>query len=141
MVRRAGAALAAPRLQIIDFEYGAFNHRGFDLANHFCEHCGFDFDLARHPSPAAQEAFLREYCAEARLEPPAGVAPAAFLGALQRRVARFALASDLWWGLWALVQARVSPLDFDFAGYGARRLAAYNIHKAALFPRAPLHAA
>ena len=154
----AGAgALAGARLQLIDFEYGAFNHRGFDLANHFCEHCGFDFALASHPSRATQHAFLRDYCAEAGLLQrfsgrataaaatideggEEGEDEAAFLDALQARIARYVLASDLWWGLWALVQARESAIDFDFAGYAARRLAAYDVHKAALFPAAPLHA-
>jgi hypothetical protein len=61
----------------------------------------------------------------------------AFLDALQRRVERFCLASDLFWGLWARAQARISLIDFDFAGYSARRLAAYDARKAELFPRAP----
>ena len=34
-------------IQGVDFEYGGFNYAGFDLANHFCEYAGFDFDLDR----------------------------------------------------------------------------------------------
>jgi ethanolamine kinase len=43
------------RTQIIDFEYGGYNYAGFDFANHFCEHAGFDFDLDRwYPDRSAQ---------------------------------------------------------------------------------------
>ena len=28
------------RVQFIDFEYGGYNLRGFDIANHFCEYAG-----------------------------------------------------------------------------------------------------
>jgi thiamine kinase-like enzyme len=28
------------RVQFIDFEYGGYNHRGFDIGNHFCEYAG-----------------------------------------------------------------------------------------------------
>jgi ethanolamine kinase len=139
----AGDGDNTARLHVIDFEYAAFNHRGFDLANHFCEHCGFEFERARFPPRAAQRAFLAEYCAAAALGAagPAGGAVGAvggaFLDALQRRVERFCLASDLFWGLWARAQSRISLIDFDFAGYSARRLAAYDERKAQLFPRAP----
>ena len=34
-------------LHLIDFEYGAYNHRGFDFGNHFNEWAGFDCDYAR----------------------------------------------------------------------------------------------
>lgn len=52
----------AQRMQFIDFEYGKYNFRGFDFANHFCEYAGFDFDLAKwYPSADAQRAFLLAY--------------------------------------------------------------------------------
>jgi len=30
------------KIMIIDYEYANYNPRAFDLANHFCEYCGFD---------------------------------------------------------------------------------------------------
>ena len=33
-------------------------------------------------------------------------------------------------GLWAVVQARHSPIDFDFATYATVRLAAFTLHRA-----------
>ncbi len=37
-----------PALTIIDFEYGGYNYRGFDLGNHFNEWAGFDCDYSRY---------------------------------------------------------------------------------------------
>lgn len=37
-----------PELMIIDFEYCAYNYRGFDLANHFLEY-SFDYTNEVHP--------------------------------------------------------------------------------------------
>lgn len=59
-----------PELMIIDFEYCAYNYRGFDLANHFLEWT-FDYTngespyfyhkLDQYPSTEQQEAFIRQY--------------------------------------------------------------------------------
>lgn len=37
----------------------------------------------------------------------------------------FALASHLYWGIWAVVQARYSPIDFDYMGYHGLRYGEY----------------
>jgi ethanolamine kinase len=34
-------------LTVIDFEYGAYTYRGYDIANHFCEYAGFECDYTR----------------------------------------------------------------------------------------------
>lgn len=41
------------------------------------------------------------------------------------------LASHLFWGSWALVQAQLSSIDFDYAGYAQRRQAAFLDHSRA----------
>ena len=52
-------------VRLIDFEYGSWNFRGFDLANHFCEFAGFDCDYFRgFPSREMQEAFVVAYVGE-----------------------------------------------------------------------------
>lgn len=40
--------LGEPKLVLIDFEYCAYNHRGFDIANHFQE-WAFDYTNPEHP--------------------------------------------------------------------------------------------
>ena len=34
-------------LTVIDFEYGAYTYRGYDIANHFCEYAGFECEYTR----------------------------------------------------------------------------------------------
>lgn len=136
---------------MIDYEYGAYNPRGFDLANHFCEHAGFDFDLDRwYPSRDQQMRFYRLYlralddhsAAASSSGSGSGVPPLppapirahpCFTAALYARVNQYALASSLWWGIWALVQARHSPIDFDFMAYAVTRLTAYDKHRRQFF--------
>lgn len=57
----------------------------------------------------------------------------AFVEALRTEVNRWALPSHLWWSAWAVVQARYSPIDFDFVDYARLRLAGYRLHKEAFF--------
>lgn len=136
------AGVIAPgAVRLIDYEYAGYNYAGFDVCNHWCEHAGFDFDLdAGYPRPRAQAEWLAAY-AQARGAPrhlwdvasPESAAAAATAGAALDEMARvangFAVASDLWWGLWSLVQARHSPLDFDYLGYAAVRLGAVSRHR------------
>ena len=54
--------LHSGELRFIDFEYGAYNFRGYDFGNHFCEYAGFDFDLEKsYPSRAQAKLFLKAY--------------------------------------------------------------------------------
>jgi ethanolamine kinase len=111
-----GASETPPPLHVIDFEYGGYNPRGFDLGNHFNEWAGFECDYARYPSHDQQRAFLAAYAAggddgddgdddPAAAAAAAAVAPAA-LDALQLEANVFALASHLYWAVWALIQAK-----------------------------------
>ena len=34
------------RFYVIDFEYGAYGYRGYDLGNHFNEYAGFECDYS-----------------------------------------------------------------------------------------------
>ncbi|RLN85089.1 hypothetical protein BBJ28_00001104 [Nothophytophthora sp. Chile5] len=118
------------RVQIIDYEYGGYNFRAFDFANHFCENCGFELDLALYPGVEKQFAFFKAYMSTAapkllaQLE--ANRESKAFFHALYDVVNRYALASHLFWGYWALVQAAHSKIDFDFLEYAGKRFAAFD---------------
>ncbi len=122
------------RVQLIDFEYGGYNYAGFDVGNHFCEHAGFDFDLDKwYPKPEVAKHFLQAYVAR-RMPDAASAASKQFSGpdaeaceeafwAEGVRVANlFALASHFFWGLWAVIQSKHSPIDFDFMKYAVERL-------------------
>ena len=122
------------RVQIVDYEYADWNYLGFDVANHFCEYVGFDFTAekfeAAYPSAETQRAWFNAYLTSAGanhalLHRP-GAALDAFYDEIFKGIGRFALASHLWWGLWAALQAKYSPIDFDYAGYCENRLAAFR---------------
>ena len=119
-------AYPSEEVLFIDFEYGGFDFRGFDLANHFCEYAGYDFDVEKwYPSKAKQQLFFRAYVAATGGVPAAAQAQPGgedeFFEALYDIVCRFALTSNFFWGLWAIIQARHSPIDFDFMEYARMR--------------------
>jgi thiamine kinase-like enzyme len=68
----------APSLWLIDYEYAAYNFRGFDLGNHFCETYidnaasgdpFFVIDVLSFPTDAAITAFARRYLEHLRGAP------------------------------------------------------------------------
>lgn len=119
------------RVWLIDFEYSCYNYRSFDLANHWCEHAGFDCNYVRgYPSDETQKTFLRGYLEHAcpGLVNGGGDADLVIEYA-QKVVNRYALASHLFWCIWAVVQSRYSAVDFDYLGYALLRYRGYEEHK------------
>ncbi|KAJ4844614.1 hypothetical protein Tsubulata_023440 [Turnera subulata] len=110
------------KLYIIDFEYGSYNYRGYDIGNHFAEYAGYDCDYSLCPSKDQQYHFIRHY-----LQPdnPDKV-PDKDIEALYVESNTYMLASHVFWALWALIQAKMSPIDFDYIGYFFLR---YNEYK------------
>jgi hypothetical protein len=39
------------KIYIIDYEYGSYSYQGYDIANHFNEHAGFECDYSLYVSP------------------------------------------------------------------------------------------
>jgi len=91
------------RMWVIDWEYGGMTDPYFDLGD-FC---------VEHPLTADEEKFvLSAYCG----------------GMDEHRYARMMLhklVADLWWSIWAMIQCRVSKIDFDFYEYGTDRIARF----------------
>ncbi|XP_051132238.1 probable ethanolamine kinase [Andrographis paniculata] len=110
------------KLYLIDFEYGSYNYRGFDIGNHFNEYAGFECDYTMFPTKEEQYHFFRHYL---KPDNPNEVSDAE-LEALYVETNAYTLASHLCWGLWGLVQAKVSPIDFDYLEYFFLR---YNEYK------------
>ena len=55
------------------------------------------------------------------------------LEALHRECNAYALASHLFWGLWAVIQGRNSAVDFDYMEYAKARFDAYFLEKPKIF--------
>ena len=78
----------------------------------------------RYPSEEVRAHFLRAYFAARGLDlPPDGLALA------QRLLQAMSVEAELRWVLWAVVQARASPVDFDYLEYAQQRKAAYFAYK------------
>jgi thiamine kinase-like enzyme len=87
------------RLWIIDWEYGGMNDPFFDLGDVAVE----------HPlSPKQEEKLLSAYAG--RYEPEE-----------LARMRLHKLTADVWWGMWGMIQDKISALDFDFKAYGLHR--------------------
>ena len=111
---------ATDEVRFIDYEYGDAGYAGFDVANHFGEYAGFDSDFARgYPDPTTRRDFAAAYL---------GTRDATVLDDFDRFVRFFTLVDHLWWGSWAVVQARHSPIDFDFMEYARLRFAGLAYH-------------
>jgi len=135
--------------QLIDFEYGWFSYLGHDLANHFCEYAGFDFAACLdrdYPVGLKKLPTVRCYCdaafksssspdASSLVKELAALLPRddAEYAALCDALDKFALAPSAFWGLWSVLQAKHSPIDFDFAQYAVDRWWGFETHRRAFF--------
>lgn len=124
-------------VQFIDFEYGSFNDRAFDIANHFCEMMGFEVDRSLYPSAEHQRLWVHAYVTESRKqEEQLGRASVLSLeeevDMLAETVTHFEAAAHLYWGIWAVVQNHHSLInDFDFLDYSRKRLSFFQELRAA----------
>ncbi|XP_060100632.1 choline/ethanolamine kinase [Heteronotia binoei] len=133
--------LSSDRLMLIDFEYSSYNYRGFDIANHFCEwvynysHDQWPFYKAsqeNYPSRPQQLHFIRSYLSEAngKSVPPSPEEQEHLEAEMLLEISRFTLASHFFWGLWSIVQAKISTIEFGYLEYAQCRFEAYFQQKA-----------
>jgi ethanolamine kinase len=124
-------------VSFIDYEYATPAPATFDIANHFAEWGGFDCDFSVLPTRAQRRDFLAAYISSLTSFGPSAAAAhgpdeEARLRALMAQVDRFRGAPGFYWGIWALIQATISQIDFDYAGYAEIRLSEYYAWKDAL---------
>lgn len=124
------ATPTTPRMTIIDWEYGHYNYRGFDLGNHFNEWMfdysmtgqpGFEWTAANYPSKEMQYQFFRSYLRASGKEEITN----ADLMSIYKETNTLALHSHFTWGVWAMVQAQTSSIDFDYTAYALTRFESY----------------
>jgi thiamine kinase-like enzyme len=94
------------KMWLLDWEYGGMNDPYFDLG---------DFAIEHPFSREQEELIIKVYC-----------------GDLQEdklyRLLLHKLTADLWWSLWAMIQVKISKLDFDFYQYGIDRYARFRMN-------------
>ncbi|NXR07123.1 CHKB kinase, partial [Semnornis frantzii] len=129
---------SSDKLMLIDFEYSSYNYRqglysppspfsprGFDIGNHFCEwvynytHPAWPFFKAspeNYPSRQQQLHFIQHYLWD-EAERCGDTTPEERLRAedeMLTEINRFALASHFFWGLWSILQAKMSTISFGY---------------------------
>ncbi|XP_030624947.1 ethanolamine kinase 1 isoform X1 [Chanos chanos] len=118
---------AEGHVKFIDYEYAGYNYQAFDIGNHFNEFAGVnEVDYSLYPGRSLQLQWLRAYLESYKEHKGLGREVSnTEVEVLFIQVNRFALASHFLWGLWALIQAQYSTIDFDFLGYAVLRFSQY----------------
>lgn len=127
------------RLCFIDYEYGSYNFRGYDIGNHFCERSikyglpewpHFKLDPKKYPNKRQQRLFFTSYLTQYHISTgkPAEVTEEE-IAQLTREVNAFALAAHFLWGLWAIIQASTSDLEFGYLEFAKARFEAFASSK------------
>ncbi|GAB5588652.1 hypothetical protein Unana1_03552 [Umbelopsis nana] len=124
------------RLVVVDFEYSGYNPRGFDIANHFCEWTA-DYHSSEpakmhpdcYPTVAEQVRFVNAYLDERDLIQGTKSSQHVRQSEVEqvlRECEAYAIASHFFWGLWGLIQANQSEIDYDFFQYATERLTSFQ---------------
>ena len=124
-------------IKFIDYEYGAFNFQAYDIANHFNEFAGVDSpDYSLFPNKDYQLKWLtlylnafyekvNEFYADKNEADQAVLVDTGLVESFYTEVNMFTAASHLLWGIWSLVQAQNSNIEFNFVNYAHIRLNEY----------------
>ncbi|XP_042531784.1 choline kinase alpha isoform X2 [Dipodomys spectabilis] len=124
------------KLMLIDFEYSSYNYRGFDIGNHFCEwmydysyekYPFFKANIQKYPTRRQQLHFISSYLTtfQSDFEKLSSEEQSFIEEEILLEVNRFALASHFFWGLWSIVQAKISSIEFGYMDYAQARFDAY----------------
>lgn len=113
-------------LCLIDYEYCAYNYRGFDIANHFIEWT-YDYTNPIYPHYTAnQELFpTRDQQTEFLKQYFQCMGNDESMEIILHEVQHFILASHLLWGLWSIVNSHTSKITFGYKEYAEERLKSY----------------
>ncbi|XP_013884346.1 choline/ethanolamine kinase [Austrofundulus limnaeus] len=122
------------KLMLIDFEYSSYNYRGFDFGNHFCEWM-YDYTYnewpfykatpENYPTREQQLLFIRSYLTEQRKHTDSTMDQTQVEENMILEANRYALASHFLWGLWSIIQAKLSKIEFGYMDYAQCRFDAY----------------
>ncbi|XP_021966981.1 ethanolamine kinase 1 isoform X2 [Folsomia candida] len=113
------------RVTFIDVEYAMPNYPAFDVANHFLEFAGVpELNYSKCPGKEFRLRWISEYLANLRLDWEGGkvITEEEF----NHWVDLCTPASHLFWGLWAIHQARHSTIQFDYVQYVGKRFAEFT---------------
>ncbi|KAI9754645.1 MAG: hypothetical protein M4579_004608 [Chaenotheca gracillima] len=127
---RSGPASDIETVSFVDYEYATPSPAAFDIANHFAEWGGFECDYNVLPTITQRKEFLRDYQRSYHSHLPSSSGKASDTNEEEVQqlfdlVDRFRGVPGFYWGIWALIQATISQIDFDYAAYAETRLGEY----------------
>ena len=112
------------KLMVIDYEYGSYNYRGYDIGNYFCEmmfvnstghHPYFSYDFNNYPNRKQQINFARAYIKKYKeIQCSDHLNSKLNEEQILNEANKFALASHIFWIMWSIGQASSSTIDFDY---------------------------
>lgn len=126
--RATSAASTSEIVSFIDYEYATPSPAAFDIANHFAEWGGFDCEHDLLPTKAQRLDFICEYVESYFEHISTKKSPVDQKAEVQRlfnEVDAFRGVPGFYWGIWAIIQAKISQIDFDYASYAEVRLGEY----------------
>ncbi|KAI7311886.1 hypothetical protein KC315_g12183, partial [Hortaea werneckii] len=119
-------------VSFIDYEYATPVPAAFDIANHFAEWAGMDCNHAAVPTYSQRLDFLKSYVGSFRYHSIDDSDNLAIeidfhndMTTMLQQVDAFRGVPGFYWGVWALIQATISQIDFDYASYAEIRLGEY----------------
>lgn len=112
------------KVSFIDYEYATPCPATFDIANHFAEWGGYDCDYSMLPTKSIRRQFLIDYLESYKAHSDKPISDN-MLEILSEEIDRWRGMPGLYWGIWALIQATISQIDFDYASYAEVRLGEY----------------
>lgn len=120
------------KVLIIDLEYADYNGRGFELANHFLEFCGMDFDTSKYPNESFIRMWIENYVGYIKQNGSSQVIPDEV--ELYVKIQKYACISSLFWALWAFYMSSDETMSggFDYKVYAVKRLEDYYLKRNAL---------
>lgn len=123
----AAEPITPPTVSFIDYEYATPSPAAFDISNHFAEWGGFDCEHGLLPTRPQRRDFIEQYIRSyfAHLSHSDKIDEAAEAQRLFDEVDTFRGIPGFYWGIWALIQATISQIDFDYASYAEIRLGEY----------------
>eukprot|EP00099_Drosophila_melanogaster_P011808 NP_001286125.1 uncharacterized protein Dmel_CG2201, isoform G [Drosophila melanogaster] len=127
-----------PDLIIIDFEYCAYNYRGYDLANHFIEWT-FDYTNPQFPyfyhnssncaTVQQRRDFIVNYLKKFHDDENYNITGQELMK-VDAEIQFFTMLSHLFWSLWSVINV-TSAIEFGYWEYGIARILEYQKLKAA----------
>ncbi|CAK3986582.1 ethanolamine kinase [Lecanosticta acicola] len=119
-------------VSFIDYEYATPGPAAFDIANHLAEWAGYDCEHDAVPTKSQRLEFLKNYVGSYRYHSINDEDTIAVeidfqkdIEQLYEQVELFRGMPGFFWGVWALIQAMISQIDFDYTTYAELRLGEY----------------